>query len=138
MRFKPTLTPDDVLGIVDACKAEAKRLGREGTIAVVDGGGVLLYLERPESNPVISVDMAWMKARTAATRARPSANFEARVKDRPGFLMVPHTLAVEGGMPLFHGKESIGGVGVSGIDQDDEKVAIAGAEWFNKTIGAAP
>lgn len=136
MRFKPCLTPGDVLAIADACKKEAQRLGREGTIAIVDGGGVLLYLERPESNPVIAVDMAWMKARTAAVRARPSATFEARVKDRPGFLLVPHTLAIEGGIPLLIKGESIGGVGVSGIDNDDEKVAIAGARYFDEAIAA--
>ena len=134
MRFKPCLTPDDVLAIAAACKAEGARIGRQGTIAIVDGGGVLLYLERPEHNPVTAVDMAWMKARTAAVRARPSATFEERVKTRPGFLLVPHTLAIEGGIPLIIDGESIGGVGVSGIDNDAEKVAIAGAAWFDQFV----
>ena len=97
MRFKPCLSPDDVIAIAAACKAEGERIGRQGPVAIVDAGGVLLYRERPEHNPVIAVDMAWMKARTAAVRARASATFEERVKTRPGFLMVPHTLAIEGG-----------------------------------------
>jgi uncharacterized protein GlcG (DUF336 family) len=34
---------------------------------------------------------------------------------------------MSGGVPLFHGKECIGGIAVSGIAEDDEKVAEAGA-----------
>ena len=138
MRFKPCLSPEDVIAIAAACKAEGGRIGRQGTIAIVDAGGVLLYLERPEHNPVIAVDMAWMKARTAAVRARPSATFEERVKTRPGFLLVPHTLAIEGGVPLMYEGESIGGVGTSGIDNDDEKISLAGVAWFNQHIATKP
>ena len=53
-----------------------------------------------------------------------------RVKERPGFLGVPNCLGVEGGIPLIHQGECVGGIGVSGIDHDDETIAIAGAVDF--------
>jgi glc operon protein GlcG len=68
-----------------------------------------------------------MKARTAAFRERPSSNLEERVKERPGWLMFPQGLPMSGGVPLFHGTECIGGIAVSGIAEDDERVAEAGA-----------
>ena len=131
MRMKPCLTPDDVLQIAAACRAHGQIIKREPTIAIVDAGGHLLYMERPERNPVNSVEMASLKAATAALRGRPSGAFAQRVAEKPGFLMMPGCLGVEGGIPLIYQGECIGGVGVSGIDKDDEPVAIAGAKVFN-------
>jgi uncharacterized protein GlcG (DUF336 family) len=130
MRMKPTLTSDDVLKMVGAAKAAGAKIKREPTVAIVDAGGHLLHLERPDVNGVNTVEMSTLKARTAALRGRPSAAFEARVKERPGFLMVPNCLGVEGGIPILFEGECLGGIGVSGIDHDDEPVAKAGAEAF--------
>jgi len=127
MRLKPSLTLDDAKMMVQACTRASRELGREGTIAIVDSGGHLIYLERPDHQSPNSVDVATMKARTAAFRERPSSNLEERVKERPGWLMFPHGLPMSGGVPLFHGKECVGGIAVSGIAEDDEKVAEAGA-----------
>jgi glc operon protein GlcG len=127
MRLKPSLTLEDAKMMVEACGRAARELGREGTIAIVDAGGHLIYLERPDQQSPNSVDVAAMKARTAAFRERPSSNLEERVKERPGWLMFPNGLPMSGGVPLFHGKECVGGIAVSGIAEDDEKVAQAGA-----------
>jgi uncharacterized protein GlcG (DUF336 family) len=72
--------------------------------------------------------MATLKARTAALRERPSSAFAKRVAERPGFLAVPNCLGVPGGIPIIHKDECIGGVGVSGIGENDEPVAQAGAD----------
>jgi glc operon protein GlcG len=128
MRMKPALTIDDALQVAAAAKAAGQKINRTPTIAVVDGGGHLLYLERPDNNGVNTADMATLKARTAALRGRPSSAFAARVQEKVGFLMVPNCLGVEGGVPILYEKYCIGGIGVSGIDYDDEPVAKAGAE----------
>ncbi|HEY6256166.1 MAG TPA: heme-binding protein [Xanthobacteraceae bacterium] len=127
MRLKPTLTLEDAKVMALACNRASGELGRDGTIAIVDAGGHLIYLERPDGQSPNSVEVATMKARTAAFRERPSSNLEERVKDRPGWLMFPHGLPMSGGVPLFHGAECVGGIAVSGIAEDDEKVAEAGA-----------
>jgi glc operon protein GlcG len=129
MRNKPQMTLEDAYKIAEAARAAAaKRNGRAGTIAVVDSGGHLLYLERPDRQSPNSVEIATLKARTAAFRERPSSALQERVKERPGWLMFPNSLPIAGGVPLFCGDECVGGVGVSGIADDDELVAQAGAD----------
>lgn len=128
MRSKLCLSTEEVQAIVAACKAKAASLQEEATIAVVDEGGQLLYLERPDTQGPSSVEMATGKARTAAIRERPTAALEDRVKDRPGFLTYPNAIAVRGGVPVFYDGKCVGGVGVSGVGNNDEPVAQAGAD----------
>jgi len=130
MRHKPCLTSDDVEQIVAAAKTYAAKIKRRPTLAVLDEAGHLLYLERPDVNGVNTVEMAMAKGRTAAYRGRPSSAFGKRVQERIQFLTAPGYLGVEGGIPIMYGEDCIGGIGVSGIDHDDEPVAKAGAAGF--------
>jgi glc operon protein GlcG len=109
MRSKPCLTLDDAHKMVAACRKAGAAKKMEPTVAVVDAGGHLLYLERPDRNG-------------------PSSAFAKRVAERPGFLAVPNCLGVPGGIPIIYQEECIGGVGVSGIGENDEPVAQAGAD----------
>src|SRR5262249_56698282 len=63
MRQKPCLTLDDVFAMAAASRAAATALKLEATIAIVDAGGHLLYLERPDSQSANGVEMATLKAR---------------------------------------------------------------------------
>ena len=111
MRDKPCLTLDDVFRMVAACRKAAAAVNEEPTIAIVDAGGHLMYLERPDHHRPNGVHMATGKARTASMRARPSSALEARVKERPGFLTVPNALAVRGGVPVFYRANASAGSG---------------------------
>ncbi len=128
MRHKICLSNDEVRAIAAACKTAATARGVSGTIAIVDEGGHLLFLERPDGQGPNSVDMAMGKARTAAIRERPTKALEDRIKERPGFLTYPNAVAVRGGVPLFYEGACVGGVGISGIGEHDEPVAQAGAD----------
>lgn len=55
----------------------------------------------------------------------PSSALQARVKEQPGWLHFPNALAMSGGVPLFYKGECVGGVGVSGVAEDDEILAQA-------------
>lgn len=114
--------------MAEAARQEAAKRKLEGTIAIVDESGALMYLERPDRQSPNSVEVATMKARTAAFRERPSSALESRVKEQPGWLMFPNGLPMSGGVPLFHNGECVGGIAVSGIAHDDELVAQAGAD----------
>jgi uncharacterized protein GlcG (DUF336 family) len=46
MRSKPCLTLDDVFKMVEACRKAGAKVNEEPTIAIVDAGGALMYLER--------------------------------------------------------------------------------------------
>src|SRR5262245_7304517 len=128
MRTKPQLTLDDAYRMAEAARAEGAKRNLAGTIAIVDTGGHLLFLERPDRQSPNSVEIATLKARTAAFRERPSSALADRVKERPGWLMFPNSLPMAGGVPLFYEGECVGGIGVSGIADDDEVVAKAGAD----------
>ena len=128
MRLKHALTLDDAKAMAEAARRKASHHGVEATLAIVDFGGALLYLERPDHHSCNAVDMATGKARTAAYRERPSSALEERVKDRPGFLMTPNQIGVRGGVPIFYKGECVGGFGVSGVGEFDEPVAKAGAD----------
>jgi glc operon protein GlcG len=128
MRNRPQLTLQDAQELMAAARECARKSGLEGTIAVVDFGGHLLCLERPDLQSPNSVEIAIQKARTAAFRERPSSALEERVKDKPGWIKFPNGLTMSGGVPLFHDRLCVGGIAVSGIAEHDEVAAAAGAE----------
>jgi len=134
MRNRPQLTLQDAQALAAAAREYAQKLGLEGPIAIVDFGGHLLYLERPDLQSPNSVEVAIQKARTAAFRERPSSALEQRVKEKPGWLRFPNGLPMSGGMPLFHERQCVGGIAVSGIADQDEAAAQAGADTM-KTLG---
>ena len=134
MRNRPQLTLQDAQLLAAATREYARKLDLEGTIAIVDFGGHLLYLERPDLQSPNSVEVAIQKAQTAAFRERPSSALEQRIKEKPGWLKFPNGLPMSGGVPLFHERLCVGGIAVSGIADNDEPAAQAGADVM-KTLG---
>lgn len=127
MRTKQALTSADVRRIIAACEAEAIKNNWAVAIAVVDDSGLLLGFTNMDGAPRISGELSIGKARTAAMTGRPSKFFEDMVKQRPAFIDFPGTL-IQGGVPLVHRNECVGGVAASGVQShEDEQVAQAGA-----------
>src|ERR1700693_3594301 len=127
MRTKPCLTSADVKKMMAACFAEAENNKWKVAVAIVDDGGFMLHLERMEGAVVTTAEVAVGKARTAALTRRPSKFFEDRVKERPAFLAFPAGLLIQGGLPIMHQNECVGGGGVSGVQSvEDEQIARAG------------
>jgi glc operon protein GlcG len=127
MRHKPALTAADA----DRIMAAARRLADERqwrvAIAVVDDGGYLLRLDRMDGAGPQTPEVATMKARTAALSRGPSKRMEDLVRERPGMLRFPDRLPIQGGLPLMHEGECVGGIGVSGVQShEDEEISAAG------------
>ena len=129
MKTKPTLTNEDTRAIAAAAEAEATRNGWAVTLAIVDDGGHLLWLQRLDGAPPISAEIAPAKARTAALGRRESKVYEDMINGgRMSFLSAPvlHGM-LEGGVPIVVDGQVIGAVGVSGVkSSEDAQIARAG------------
>ena len=100
------------------------------SIAVVDNGGNLIYLERLDNTFAASAEVAIKKANTAATFKAPSAKLENAINGgRQALITVGHTF-LQGGIPLIYEGQVVGAIGVSGSAsaQQDEDMAIAGSK----------
>ena len=127
VRNKVCLTLADAQKIVAACKVEAAKNKWNVSIAVVDDGGFLVHLERLDGAVGQTAAIATHKAQTAAAARMPTKVLEDIVKERPATVAFPGRVAVQGGLPIMHQGECVGGVGVSGVKSpEDEQVASAG------------
>lgn len=129
MNTKPFLTTDDARAIATAAETEARRNGWAVTIAVVDDGGHLLWLQRLDKAAPLSSYIAPEKARTAALGRRETKSYEDMINGgRYSFLSAPKIEAMlEGGVPIVVDGHCVGAVGVSGVkSSEDVQVATAG------------
>lgn len=129
MQMKPFLALDDLKKIALAAETEARNNGWAVTIAIVDDGGHLLWLQRLDGAAPVSASIAPAKARTAAIGRRESRVYEEMINGgRFSFISAP-TLEgmLEGGVPIVIDGHTIGAVGVSGVkSSEDAQVARAG------------
>jgi glc operon protein GlcG len=129
MKTKPMLTLDDVKRIAAASEAEALANNWAVSLAIVDDGGHLLWLQRLDGAPPVSSHIAPAKARTAALGRRESKSYEDVINGgRVSFLSAPELQGMlEGGVPVVVDGHVIGAVGVSGVkSNEDAQVAKAG------------
>ncbi len=129
MHQKHVLELDDVKRIAAAAEAEALAHQWSVTIAIVDDGGHLLWLQRLNGAPPVSAHIAPAKARTSALGRRESKIYEDIVNQgRVAFLSAPELEGLlEGGVPVVVAGQCIGAVGVSGVQSaQDAQIAKAG------------
>ena len=120
----------------------AREAGIAVTVAITNGGGHLIMLERMEGGRFHTVHSATTKAVCAASNKRPTSAKGAQAQP----LDAAHALglalaagpergtAMEGGYPVIVAGECIGGIGVAGGDwETDERIARAAVE----SIGAS-
>jgi glc operon protein GlcG len=129
----PALTYEGARLAAEAIGAEAERRGVHPVVSAVDAGGALMYLVRPDSAQVASVEVTTDKARTAAIYRRPSKDFEQQASGgRPSALHLARAVPLQGGIPLTYDGEVVGAVGVSGATSadEDQELALLGATAF--------
>jgi uncharacterized protein GlcG (DUF336 family)/mannose-6-phosphate isomerase-like protein (cupin superfamily) len=137
----PALTYEGARRAAEAANAVAAERGVEPVIAVVDAGGDPIYLLRPDGAQVASTNVSVDKARTAAIYRRPSKDFEDQASNgRPSALHLARAVPLQGGMPIVHDGEVVGGIGVSGAssaDEDQELSAIGSLALEQRQNGSA-
>lgn len=129
MKNKPTLELADIKKIAAAAEAEALQNNWAVSIAVVDDGGHLLWLQRLDGAAPISAHIAPAKAHTAALGRRDSKVYEDMINGgRVSFLSAPDLQGLlEGGVPVMKDGQCLGAVGVSGVkSSEDVQIARAG------------
>ena len=129
MNTRPFLGLADVKRIAAAAEAEAQSNRWIVTIAIVDDGGHLLWLQRLDGAAPLSAHIAPAKARTAALGRRESRIYEEMINQgRTSFLSVPEIEGLlEGGVPILVDGHCLGAVGISGVKStEDAQIAKAG------------
>ena len=129
MKNKAFLELADVKLIAAAAEAEALKNQWAVTIAIVDDGGHLLWLQRLDGAPPVSAHIAPAKAHTSALGRRESKVYEDVINQgRASFLSAPTIEGLlEGGLPILKDGQCIGAVGVSGVkSNEDAQIARAG------------
>ena len=125
------LSPDlaDVKLMAAAAEAEALKNNWPVTIAIVDDGGHLLWLQRLDGAAALSAHIAPAKAHTAAMGRRETKVYEDIINGgRTSFLSAPEVKGMlEGGVPIMKDGQCLGAVGVSGVKStEDAQIAKAG------------
>jgi glc operon protein GlcG len=115
-----------------AAVAESRKNNWTMAVAIVDGGGDLIYFEKMDGTQTGSVNVAIGKARSAALFKRPTKAFQDGLAAGGAglrILMLEGAVAVEGGLPLVMDGKIVGAIGLSGGSaEQDGMAAKAGAD----------
>lgn len=130
-RTVATLTSAAALKAVQAALAAASACGVAVVVAVVDASGHLLATVRADGAFVTSVSIAQDKAYTAAIFKVSTDQLRERLQLNQvlldGLARRPNIVLFGGGVPIVEGGVVIGGLGVSGgSENDDREFAAAG------------
>jgi glc operon protein GlcG len=132
----PALTYAGARLAAEAAGTAAAERGVAPVVSTVDAGGALMFLVRPDTAQVASVEVTTDKARTAAIYRRPSKDFEDQASGgRPSALHLARAVPLQGGVPIELDGEVIGAIGVSGASSADEDRELA--EIGARSIAAA-
>ncbi len=121
------LSHSDAATIINAIRAELEQQQKGGAVAVVDEHGELLAFLRTDGCPLASINIAINKAFTASRERKESAAVGRKSREE-GFPMTNfgelRYVTWGGGVPVVYEGQVIGGVGVSGLSEDED-VALA-------------
>jgi uncharacterized protein GlcG (DUF336 family) len=126
--MKPILTLAEAQKVAAAAAAEALGNQWKVTIAIVDDGGHLLYLQRSHDTRFGSIETAITKATAAAALQMPTkVSEDAVMNGRLIHLALPGVIPAEGGVPLLKDGVVVGAIGISGVKSfQDGQIAQAG------------
>lgn len=120
-------------GALEACKAR----GFNVSVVVVDrGGDTLVALKGDEAGPH-TMENARRKAYTARSFRMSTQQFIEEMKTRPvrrEQTTLPGVIAINGGVPIKVGDDTIGGIGLSGSPGVDEECVNAGIEKVKQQL----
>ena len=129
--------------MMEAAIAKAESYGIAVTVAIVDAGGHMLHLERMDGGRFHTIHSSTTKAVCSASNKRPTTTKGAQAQELDTLHAIGLSLAagperwtaMEGGFPIIHGGECIGGIGISGGDwEQDQEIARAAIDAVGADI----
>jgi uncharacterized protein GlcG (DUF336 family) len=79
------------------------------------------------------------KAESAAKFGRPGKAFTDRIPGEPHVMVLPGAFPFEGGLPIIHEGQVLGGIGVSGATaQQDAQIAQAALDAMARLLKKQP
>lgn len=126
---KKVITLEGAKTVAAAAVAEAKRGNEGASIAIVDDGGNLVYLERLAPTFAMGATISTEKARTAALFGKPTKILEDAIVGGRTPLLNAWSAPLNGGEPIKVDGQIVGAIGVSGASSAarDAAIAIVGA-----------
>ncbi len=124
-RSRQTIRAEAALAAVEAAVAHGGSIDKSVVAAVVDASGDLLALLRADDAFKPSIGIARDKAYTAAVFGAPtdvlSEALSANATLHQGIALRPGIALFAGGLPIVSDGKTIGGIGVSGGSEDDDR-----------------
>ncbi|NWG15258.1 MAG: heme-binding protein [Chloroflexi bacterium] len=117
------LSHQDAAQIITFIQAELERQNKGAAVAVVDAHGELLAFLRTDGCPLASINIAINKAFSASRERKESAQLgqSARQDDFPLLYYGDiRYVGWGGGLPIVYAGQIVGGVGVSGLSEDED------------------
>jgi len=131
-QYGANVTREQAKKAIAAGQAEARKNSWPVAIAIVDNAGQLLAFEKMDNTQTASVEVAQDKAVSAAIYRRSTKGVQDGLAGGGAglrLLALRGMSPVEGGIPLVVDGKIIGGIGVSGVNSDqDGMVAKAGSD----------
>ncbi|MEP7287739.1 MAG: heme-binding protein [Chloroflexota bacterium] len=119
------LSHADALKIVNTIRAELEKSGKGAAIAVTDSHGELMAFLRTDGCPLASIMIAINKAFSAA-RERKESFAIGQASRTENFPMTNYGdlryTAWGGGVPIIYQGQVVGGIGVSGLPEEEDMV----------------
>ncbi len=119
--------------IAELAEQEAIKNNWTVSIAIVNEFGQLIYFTKMDESTNASVDISIAKAKHSAYYRRDTKFHQDLIlKGLNPILALPNSMPIEGGIQLIYNGKTIGAIGVSGADsEDDGKIAKVGADFLN-------
>ncbi|MFE0801375.1 heme-binding protein [Streptomyces sp. NPDC058812] len=116
--------------IIEAAHKRAQAIGKAVSVAVVDAGGFVVAVRRPDGARPLTPDIARAKAYTAAVMQRPGRMLKKWQESQPVFFsqlsQLPGAampiMATDGSVTIKRDGEIIGGLGIAGGTADEDQV----------------
>lgn len=133
------------MAMVEGGVAKAEELGYKVSIAIVDSRGDLVIHMRTDGVSRYAADMAFGKAVASAVFESPTSALDGEAPANRRLNEVAHgrLTFVQGGVPVYHDGEQLGGIGVAGSKGDitgdiEEQIAEAAAAGYGTHLRPVP